>query len=96
MATKPENNPFVRWRKAHPQHSVDHDTNVAINRWLRVNDELLDLFEQYDEVIEPWLNGTSSKEPDLVAFIAGYGYTRATTGNWSRLPIDIPDNELDD
>jgi len=64
--------------------------NIAIDRWLRVNDILLDLFEQYDEAVEPWLSGTTAKMPDLVGYIAGYGYTCAATDDWSRLLLISP------
>lgn len=88
-------NPFVTWRKQHPHHSVDHETNIRIYQWQRVMDELLGLFEMFDTDIEPWIQGRKLPEPDFVAFVAGYGYTRTVTGNWKTLPIDIPEDQLE-
>jgi hypothetical protein len=87
------NNPFVLWRAEHPASSLDAQTEVRIQQWIRVNRELLELFDQFDDAIEPWLEGRTTNEPDLVSFIAGYGYSRLVAGNWTSLPIDIPESE---
>jgi hypothetical protein len=96
MKINPENNPFIRWRRAHPHGSVDRETNIRIEQWVRVDDDMFDLFDMYDDQIEPWLTGASRQEPDIVAFIARYGYARIVTGDWTDLPIDIPESELED
>lgn len=89
-------NPYVRWRDQHPHRSVSAETNARIWQWQRVTSELLALFDLFDDEIEPWLKGRKLPEPNLVALIAGYGYTRIVTGNWTSLPIDIPESELQD
>lgn len=96
MTMSKEENPFTRWRAAHPHGATTSATNIRIAQWLRVNDELLELFDMYDDDIKPWLTGVTSRQPDLVAFVAGYGYTRIVTGNWTDLPIEIPEAELSD
>jgi hypothetical protein len=88
------NNPFVSWRLQHPVKTLNAETEIRIQQWVQVNHKLLELFDQFDDIIEPWLKGNSSIEPDLVAFIAGYGYSRTVTGDWKDLPIDIPESEL--
>lgn len=87
------NNPFVSWRSQHPATSLDAQTEIRIQQWIRVNHGLLELFDQFDDEIEPWLVGQTTREPNLVSFIAGYGYSRLVTGDWVSLPIDIPESE---
>jgi hypothetical protein len=89
-------NPFVAWRSRHPAGTLDAQTDVRIHQWVRVNHELLDLFDQFDYSIEPWLKGREKPEPHLVTFIAGYGYSRTVTGDWKQLPIDIPEAQVAD
>ena len=69
-------NPFVAWRSRHPAGTLDAQTDVRIHQWVRVNHELLDLFDQFDYSIEPWLKGREKPEPHLVTFIAGSMFFR--------------------
>lgn len=87
-------NPFVSWRTQHPSTALDAGTEKLIQQWVRVNHDLLALFDTFDDNIEPWLKRRKSPEPDLVAFIAGYGYSRTVTGDWNAMPIEIPEGEL--
>lgn len=87
-------NPFVSWRTQHPSTALDAGTEKLIQQWVRVNHDLLALFDTFDDTIEPWLKRRKSPEPDLVAFIAGYGYSRTVTGDWKAMPIEIPEGEL--
>lgn len=90
-------NPFVRWRIRHPSNTLDLETERAIQQWSRVNHELYELMEIADEAIVPWSEKAQNAHvPDLVAYIAGYGYSRTVTGDWKSLPIEIPDSELAD
>jgi len=87
-------NPFVSWRSQHQSHTLDAGTEKLIQQWIRVNHDLLALFDAFDDAIEPWIKGRKSPEPDLVGFIAGYGYSRTVTGDWVSMPIEIPEGEL--
>ena len=89
-----QKNPFVSWRAQHPSTALDAGTEKLIQQWVRVNHDLLALFNAFDDNIEPWLKRRKSPEPDLVAFIAGYGYSRTVTGDWKAMPIEIPEGEL--
>lgn len=92
----PQTNPFVRWQLEHPRQENDRATNIRISQWVRVNHEFFALFDIADDVIIPWSEGRTSTEPDFVAYIAGYGYSRLVTGDWQDLPINIPASEYDD
>jgi hypothetical protein len=89
-------NPFVSWRSQHESNVLDARTEKLIQQWVRVNHELLAMFDAFDDTIEPWMKEHESLEPDLVGFVAGYGYSRAITGDWVSMPIDIPESELAD
>ncbi len=90
-------NPFVEWRREHNNLTLDSETETHVQQWVTVNRELFALFRHYDNVIEPWLKKPNSlPEPNLVHFIAGYGYSRTVTGNWKVMPIEIPEGEFKD
>jgi len=90
------NNPFVSWRSQHPSNTLDAQTEIRIQQWVRVSHDLLGLFDQFDSDIEPWMKGRKSPTPDLVGFIAGYGYSRTVAGDWVDLPIEIPASDVED
>ena len=87
--------PFGDWRDQHPHASLSRETNQRISQWLEVSHAMLNAFDQFEDEIEPWLKGKSKDEPDLVEFISRYGFIIEVTGNWTELPIDIPENEVE-
>lgn len=95
MNNENSNNPFASWRSQHPSTTLDAETERRIQQWVRVSHDLLGLFDQFDSDIEPWVQGRKSPLPDLVGFVAGYGYSRTVTGDWKDLPIDIPADEVE-
>lgn len=96
MSTNPEKNPFVRWRNEQSSRSLDKETENMVQRWVSVNRSLSRAFDLYDDEIEPWIENKTTKAPDLVEYVALYGYTRIASGNWTELPILVSDDAAED
>lgn len=91
-----ETSPYTLWRQKYPVGTLESHQEIRIQQWLKATSELLELFRMFDDDIEPWLNKRESSEPDLIAFIAGYGHSRTLIGDWKDLPIDIPAEDVAD
>jgi hypothetical protein len=86
-----QDDPLVQWMAA---NKPDKHTDRLIDSWLEAAiapEEALEIEEQF----EAWLKDRSRPAPDLVACVAWYGYARLLIQGWTKIPIDIPDDDLD-
>lgn len=94
MSIDKQQTPFMKWRNANPHQSVSSETNLLIEQWFDALACVRSCVNIYYDTAEAWLTDQSKPEPDLVKFVANYGYTMTVTGNWKKMPIVIPDEEL--
>lgn len=85
---------FERWRSENPHYKVAEETNLLVHQWVNACLVLGHSLDIYYDVGEYWEKDRSKPAPDMVKLVANYGYSRITTGNWTRMPITIPAAEL--
>lgn len=85
---------FERWRSENPHYKVAEETNILIHQWVEACLVLGRSLDIYYDTGEYWLKDHAKPVPDMVKLVANYGYSRIITGNWTRMPIDIPADEL--
>lgn len=71
---------------------TDPHIRLGLSKWMHARNAITSgLVEQ--GVLEDWLNGASTEEPDLVEYLSNYTYSFILTRSWRELPIRVSEEE---
>jgi len=77
--------PYRKWRLQNPK--LDFETNKRVSMWLSHSLEIDELVGNSYDYLDPWLEGKSDKEPDMLGYFIGWAKSRTLSADWDDIPI---------